>query len=487
MESTNNQGVFNAGIWNLFERFFSQGLRFIINIILARLLAPDDYGLIGMILIFLAIGQTFVEGGFINALIQKQDRDEDDFSTTFIFNFFIGLLIYILLYFMAPYVSVFYNEERIVDIMRVVTIVILINSLSVVPRAKFAINMDFKTQAQATTLSAIISSVIAVYLAYLGFGVWALVLQSIISAFINLILFYFFTKWIPNLKFSLSKFNALFSFGYKLLLSNLLDRTFRNLYFIVIGRFFSIAQLGYYTRAEQFAQLPSSNIAGVIQSISFPMLCKIQDNHNKLKSSYISYIKIAAFLNFPILMFLGVQSEEIVLFTLSEKWITVSPYLRLLCIVGLFYPIHFLNLNLLMVKKRSDLYLKLEVIKKVLIALVLICSVPLGIKYVLSGQIFISIISLKINSYYTNKLIDYGFIDQIKDIFLFLLISIISALLMFYFSGFLSFHKGVNLIVNFSFFITIYISVCYFFDVMGIKSLSMLVLKLKNRNHESSK
>jgi O-antigen/teichoic acid export membrane protein len=421
-----NNKVFKASLWNVFDRIFSQTIRFILNIILARILFPSDYGLIGMLAVFIAISQSFIEGGFINALIQKQNRTEKDFSTIFFFNIITSLFLYIVLFLAAPYVSEFYNEPSLKKLMRVLTISIVFSAINVVPISKLHIKLDFKKLAKVTVGSSSISSVCSIYLAYKGFGVWTLVFQNIFSVILQSIILFVIIKWKPKFVFYKSSFVDLFSFGSKILTVNLFDRLIKNLYFIIIGKYYSVDQLGFYTKAEQYSQLPSSNIAGVFKNITFPHMCEIKDNLEQLKLYYAKTIMLSCIITFPILFFISFFSESIIVYTLTEKWISASPFLKLIAISGLIYPINFLNTNLLLAKKETALYLYSEAIKKILIIVLLILTVKQGIIIIIYGQIIVAFLSLIVNFIFTNKIINYSLIKQFQDIIPFLLISFCS-------------------------------------------------------------
>jgi teichuronic acid exporter len=302
MTKTLKQKAAHGVVWSAVERFSAQGVQFVLGLILARLLTPEDYGLIGMLAIFLAVSQTFIDSGFSTALVQKKNRDELDYSTTFYFNIVVALVFYALLFFTAPLIADFYDEPLLQSLTRVVGLTIIINSLGVVQRAKFTINVDFKTQTKASLSSIIISGLVGIYLAYTGFGVWALVVQNLMRRTINVLVLWVISKWHPHKGFSWERFRGLFSFGSKLLLSGLLDTVFQNIYTIVIGKVFSAHTLGFFTRAKQFAAFPSSNITGVIGRVTFPVLSQLQDDDAKLRSAYTKIIKISALIIFPLMM-----------------------------------------------------------------------------------------------------------------------------------------------------------------------------------------
>jgi len=406
-----------AGIlWSSIERFSVQGVQFVLGIIMARLLLPDDYGLIGMLAIFLAISQSFIDSGFSNALIRKQNRTEVDFSTVFYFNILVGLFFYFLLFFASPYIAVFFSTPILESLTKVVAINVFINSLTIVQRAKFTINIDFKTQTKASLLSVIISGAIGIGMAYQGFGVWALAVQSVVSGCINMIVLWIYARWIPQKVFSISSFKEMFSFGYKLLLSGLLDTTYNNMYTIIIGKKFSKADLGYYTRANNFTQFPSSNITGILQRVTFPVLSSIQEDDEKLKETYRKFLRLSAFVIFPLMVGLLAVADPLIRLLLTEKWAGVVLLMQILCLAQMWYPIHAINLNLLQVKGRSDLFLRLEIIKKVIGVSTLCITLPFGVTAMCCGMIVGSLTALFINTYYTGKLIQVGYLKQMKDL-----------------------------------------------------------------------
>ena len=402
--------------WSSTERFSVQGIQFVLQIIMARLLLPSDYGLIGMLAIFLAISQSFIDSGFSNALIRKQNRTEADFSTVFYFNIVVGLFFYFILFFASPYIAAFYNAPVLEILTKVIAINVFINSLAIVQRAKFTINVDFKTQTKASLSSIIISGIVGIGLAYRGFGVWALAVQSVLSSCINMIALWVLSRWKPQIVFSTSSFKELFSYGSKLLLSGLLDTAYKNIYTIVIGKKFSKVDLGYYTRADQFSQFPSSNITGILQRVTFPVLSSIQDDDERLRETYRKFLRLSAFVVFPLMIGLLAVADPLIRLLLTEKWAGVILLLQILCLSQMWYPIHAINLNLLQVKGRSDLFLRLEIIKKIIGVSVLCITLPLGLIAMCCGMIATSLIGLFINTYYTGKLIQVGYLEQMKDL-----------------------------------------------------------------------
>ena len=414
-ESLKKQTI-NGIIWSSIERFSVQGIQFIIMIAMARLLAPNDYGLVGMLTVFIAIAQSLIDSGFSQALIRKQNRTETDNSTVFYFNIGVGICIYILFYLLAPLVSRFYDVPELTAIMRVISLGVIFNSLAVVQRALLTIKIDFKTQAKASLIAAILSGITGITMAYKGFGVWAIVTQQLVNLGLNTSLLWTFAKWHPKAGFSKESFCELFAFGSKLLASGLLNTLYNNIYLIIIGKLFTASKLGYYTRAQQFSDFPSSNLTGILQRVTYPILCKIQDDKDKLAQAYRKFLRVSAFLIFPLMVGLSAVAEPFILLLLKEKWHFAATILQIICFAAMWYPVHAINLNLLQVEGRSDLFLKLEIIKKILGIIILCLSIPLGLIAMCYGQIASSLISLTINTYYTGKLIKVGFIRQMKDL-----------------------------------------------------------------------
>lgn len=422
-ESLKNKTI-KGTIWSSLERFSVQGIQFVVMIIMARILSPADYGLVGMLAIFIAVSQSLIDSGFSQALIRKQDRSEIDNSTVFYFNIGVGILLYLVLFFSAPLIAGFYNEPLLVPITRIVGLSLVFNSLAVVQRALLTVNLDFKTQAKASFVGAIISGAIGISMAYTGFGVWAIVWQQISNLAVVTILLWILSHWKPIWAYSRQSFRELFGFGSKLLASGLLDTIFRNLYLIVIGKFFKASDLGYYTRAHQFTDFASSNITGIFQRVTYPVLCRIQDDDSRLSDVYRRLLKTSAFIIFPLMMGMAAVAKPMVISFLTEKWLFSAVLIQIICFSMMWYPVHAINLNLLQVKGRSDLFLKLEIIKKVLTVIVLCITLPMGLIPLCIGTIFSSIISLVINTHYTGKLIHLGFFKQMKDLLPTLLLSL---------------------------------------------------------------
>lgn len=416
MPNSLKQKAAKGVLWSTVERFSVQGVQFLIMIVMARLLTPHDYGIIGMLAIFLAVSQSLIDSGFSQALIRKQDRTEIDNNTVFYFNIVVSALLYAILYVSAPFVADFYDTPQLCPVMRVVCLGIIFNSLAVVQRALLTIRIDFKTQAKAALTAAVMSGVAGIAMAYHGFGVWSLVAQQLLNLGINTGLLWLLSKWRPRLVYSWQSFHELFAFGSKLLASGLLDTIYRNIYPIVIGKLFSASSLGHYTRAHQFSDFPSSNLTGIIQRVTYPVLCEIQDDNERLSSIYRRFLKLSAFVIFPLMVGLSSVARPFVDIMLGRQWEFCGQLLQIICFSMMWYPIHSINLNLLQVKGRSDLFLRLEIIKKILGVFVLCLTAPFGLVVMCYGSILNSLVALAINTYYTGKLINVGFLRQMRDL-----------------------------------------------------------------------
>ncbi len=401
--------------WTVFEGIFSQGSLFIVGIVLARLLSPKDFGVVGIITAIITVASSLVEAGFISALVRKMDADTKDYNTVFYTNLITACLLYFLLFFSAKPIANFFEVAILADLIKVAGLVLIINAITIIQSALLAKAFDFKKQSICAVIAAVFSGIIAVTLAYLNFGVWSLVALAVLRPFINSVLLWVSSKWLPSFLFSKESFRELFNYGYKLLISNLINTAYKNVYYFVIGKYFSPISLGYYTRADQFQAPFSANITFAIRRISFPILATYQDDTGKLKIKFIQFLRFAMFINFPIMLGIAAMAKPMVLFLVGEKWETSIFYLQLLCIPGLLYPLQILHLNLLLIKGYSNLNLRLEVIKKIILIPLIYTTVFYGIEFMLYGLVLFAIIEYFLNSYYTRKIIGYSLKGQFKD------------------------------------------------------------------------
>lgn len=403
-------------MWSSIDRFTTQGISFVFGMLIARMLLPSDYGVVAMLGIFMAVSSCFIDSGFGTALIRKNNRTETDYCTVFYFNIVVAFLFYGLLWLASPYIAAFYELPLLESATKVVGLNLIIGALSGIQSAQLSIAIDFKSRAQISVITTIFTGVVGLWLAYKGYGVWALVFQGLSSNILRTILLWAIVRWVPKLRFSWHSFRELFSFGSKMLASGLLDTVYNNIYTIVIGKFFSANSLGVYSRADGLAQFPSSNITGVLQSVTFPVLSTIQDDEARLADAYKRFLRLSAFVVFPLMVGLAAVADPFIRIVLTDKWEGAIYFLQILCFSLMWYPIHAINLNLLMVRGRSDYFLKLEVIKKILGVATLCVTIPMGLVAMCYGRIFTSVICLGMNTYYTNKLIGYGFGPQMKEL-----------------------------------------------------------------------
>lgn len=398
--SSNLRSIF----WSATERFSIQGAQFLTSIILARLILPEEYGLIAMVTIFIALAQAFVDSGFSSALIQKKEAKEEDFSTVFIFNFIVSLFFYLILFTLAPYVAKFYHEEKLTLITRCIGINIIISSLFIVPKTKLQIALNFKKQAKISFMSILVSSITSIYLAYHNWGVWALVTQSICNNICMVFFYSIWVKWYPQLIFSRSSFKQLFGFGSRLLIGGLLQTFYSNLYTLIIGKFFGSSDVGLFNRASNFAQFPSTNFTGIICNATYPQQCLLKDNEELLSQHFISTLKYSAFVTFPTCICLAVLSKPFLSCILNQNWIPAYPYLSLLSISYMFMPIQTLNWQYLNVKGRTDLSLKAEIYKKTFAIFFLLVSIPFGMIYLSLSIMVYALTDIYIITKYTKKI-----------------------------------------------------------------------------------
>lgn len=402
--------------WSFIDNFSKQGLNFIIGIILARLLLPSEFGLIGMITIFIAISQSFIDSGFKQALIRKTNCTQIDYSTVFFFNLAVGILFFFLLFFSAGAISRFFAESQLKSIVQILSIGLVFNALAIIQVTQLTKAIDFKLQARISVIATFLSGIIGIAMAYSGQGVWSLAVKNLTGLAITSLLLWLWVKWRPSFIFSYDSFRQMFSFGSKLLFSGLLDTIYGNILLLMIGKFYSATDLGYYTRANQFSDLVSQNINTVIQRVSYPVLSTMQDDISRLKMVYQRLIKSIMFITFVLMLGLAAVAKPLVLTLIGAKWLPSVIYLQLLCFAGMLYPLHALNLNMLNVLGRSDLFLRLEIIKKVITIPFLIIGIFFGIKILIMELIVLSIIIYFLNSYWSGVLIGYNSWHQIQDI-----------------------------------------------------------------------
>lgn len=416
MVKSNKSLAISGMIWTFVDKLSTQVCQFVIGIVLARLLMPEDYGIIGMLAIFMAIAQSLLDSGFNRALIQKKDRSDIDYSTVFYFNLVISLFLYFIFYSVAPLIASFYEIPLLTDVTRVIFFVVVINSLSLVQTAKLTIELNFKLQTIASLCSVVISGAIGIILAYHNYGVWSLVAQTLSSAFIRTSILWITSKWKPLCQFSMQSFKSLFSFGSKLLIGDFIHTIYTNLYTLVIGKAFNASSVGYYNRSNGYAALPFGVFSQVVNKVMFPILSQKQDNNEELLKMYGKLLKVPMFLYIPLMFGIAALAEPLIVIMIGEKWVQCVPLLQILCVGYIFNPLTSLNLNLLYVKGRSDISLKLDLIKKPIGLLILFATIPFGLWWMCFGKTFYDFLAFAMNCYYTKKLLNYGFVEQLRDV-----------------------------------------------------------------------
>lgn len=414
-ESLKNKTVNGMG-WSALDNFTQIGVTFFVSIVLARLLSPEEYGLIGILTIFIALFNTIVDSGFTNALIKKKDATDVDYSTVFYTNLVLSIILEIIFFLSAKPIAIFFEKPELVELTKVMSSLVVINALAIVQRARITKAIDFKTQTKITFLSSFLSGVIGIVMAYMDYGVWALVGQQISNQLLSTVFFWIYNKWMPKLIFSWASFKEMWAFGSKLLASSLIDTTWKEIYQIVIGKCYSPATLGLYTRAKQFSDLCSSNLTTVVGRVSYPVLSSIQDDKQRLKGAYKQVIRTTMFLSFVLMLGMAACAESMVYVVVGEQWLECVPMLQILCILGMLYPLHALNLNMLKVQGRSDLFLKLEIIKKIIAICPLLLGIFVDIYWMLAGSLGTNLIAYYLNAYYSGPFLNYSIKEQIKDI-----------------------------------------------------------------------
>lgn len=410
------QKVLDGIFWTFGQQFGIQLIQFTVQIILARVLLPEEFGLIGMLAVFMSLGNSLVDSGMSSSLIRTPDADERDFSSVFFINITVSVVVYFVLFFTSSHIANFFNQPILSEIVKVYCLSLIMKAISSIQYIRLTILMDFKTQTILRLPAFAISSVVGLVLAYKGYGVWSLVYMQLANVTLESILIWFQVKWRPSFILDWNSLKRHFNFGYKLTLSGIIDTIYSNIYNIIIGKYFSAALLGYYTRADAMKQLPVSNISSALNKVTYPLFSSIQDDNVRLKSVYKRLMQQVLYWIAPILVIAGVLGEPLFRFLMTDKWLPAVPYFQILCLSGIMYPLHAYNLNILNVKGRSDLFLKLEIIKKSIITLGLIIAIPFGIYGLLWMQFGLTILAFFINTSFSGKMINYLMLEQLKDI-----------------------------------------------------------------------
>ena len=492
-QSSLNEKTIAGLFWSFMDLMSRGGIQLVLQIVLARLLLPDHFGLLGMVIVFITISTIVIDSGFSQALIRDKNTTQLDYTTVFYFNLFISLCAYGLLFAFAQSISVFYKEPQLVEIVRVISLVLIINSLGIIQRVKIIKKIDFKTLTKINVCSVVISGGVTITMALLGFGVWSLVMNMVLSALVQTILFWFYNKWIPSLSFSYQSFHKYFRFGSMLLVSSLIDSFYNNIFYVIIGKAFSTTQLGYYSNAVKFRDLVALSISTAVERVSYPVLSSIQDDEIRLKLGFKKVIKTTAFVNFPIMAGLAAVAIPLFGLVIGDKWLPSVVYFQLLCIAGMLYPIHLLNLTILQVKGRSDLFLLLEVIKKVILTtlIVLALLLKIGIIGLIMAALLNSFLSFFVNSFFSGNEIGYSTKEQLKDLLPTFTIAVIMGVSVYYIGYHIPANPLFKLVAQVGIGIAMYVILCKILRVQELRGVYQIlldiVLKIKGKLNSKKK
>jgi len=468
-------------LWSLTEVLSRYGISFFTQIILARVLLPSDFGLIGMISIFIAISGTLIDSGFTSALIREKETTQEDLSTIFFFNLLVAIVLYVVLFFAASPISLFFNEPKLANIVRIVSLGLIINSFGLIQRTILTKKLNFKIQTNITIFANIISGSISVLLALLGFGVWSLVLRNILTELLQSFLLCYNNRWYPSLVFSKESFKKMFSYSWKILVSGLIYTFYNNIYYLVIGKLFSSITLGYYTNARHLIEVSTQSITTSVQKVTYPVLSSIKEDPKTIRAAFIKLIQYTSYVNFIVTSFLIASADSFIPLILGNNWIHSIPYFKLLCLAGSVYPLHAINLNLLQTKGRSDLFLKIEIVKDIisvsLIALVIILNI--GVIGLLWVAVISSFIAYFINSYFSQALIGYSTFKQIRDLLPSIAVSMVIGFIVYGMKLFLPINPAALFMVQlFTGFVS-FIALNKLFKIKGSDMFLLLIRMIK--------
>lgn len=445
-------------VWRFAERCGAQLVSFIVSIVLARILAPEDYGTIALVTVFTAILQVFVDSGLGTALIQKKDADEIDFSSVFYFNFVVCLILYLGMFAAAPFIADFYGDVTLVPVIRILSLTIVISGVKGIQQAYVSRNMLFKRFFFSTIGGTIFSAVLGIAMAYAGFGIWALVAQQLSNTFIDTLILWITVRWRPTKSFSWTRLKYLLSFGWKLLVSSLLDTAYNNLRNLIIGKMYSSADLAFYNQGDKFPKVIVTNINTSIDSVLLPTMSNVQDDKERVKQMTRRAIKTSTYVMAPLMMGLAFCAEPIVSLVLTDKWLPCVPFLRIFCITYMFWPVHTANLNAINAMGRSDWFLRLEITKKIMGMTILLSTMWFGVMAMAYSLLLSSVLSQIINSWPNRKLLGYGYLEQVRDFAPGILLAVIMGICV-YFISFLHLPTIVTLLIQFIVGAAIYIGV----------------------------
>ncbi|WP_180081574.1 lipopolysaccharide biosynthesis protein [Acinetobacter sp. YH12201] len=472
-------GVF----WTILQRFSVQFINLFVQIILARLLMPEDFGLIAMIQIIITLGQTLIDSGMASSLIRTHEPDERDYSTVFFTNLGVSVIIYGLAFLIAPYFAHFFEMPVLIDLVRVYAITFIIQAFAIVQLARLTKQMNFKLQMLLQLPATFLGGICGVLMAYYGYGVWSLVGLNIVMATILAISLWIKTDWRPRFIFDWSRFKVHFNFGYKLTLSSLLANLYTESYSLIIGKMFSSTQLGLYKQANTLRMFPVTNVTSALQKVTYPLFSQVQDDNPRLKRIFKKITFLVFFTTTPLMLLSIVIAEPLFRILLTEKWTPAVPYFQILCIAAIFYPLSMYNLNIIAAKGLSGLHLKLEVIKKTLSIIVLVALLPFGMYGVVIAAGLGMIIHALVNCIYSGRLIDYSIFEQMKNLYPIVLIGVLTMIIVYYFLIYMGDNTRLTdfllLVLSTILYIIIYTIFSFVFKVNGIHEIYELLKSLK--------
>lgn len=468
-----------GAVWTYTQQFGTQLISFIVSIFLARILLPEEFGLIGMIAIFMGIGTTLFDGGMTSSLIRSDNLEESDYSTVFIFNLIVSIAVYLVVFILAPFIADFYHQPTLRNITRLYALSFVFSAFGSVQNTILTKAMSFKRQALLTVPALLVASIVAIVMAKLGYGVWSLVGMTLVNTFILSVILWLTSKWKPRLIFSKEKFKKHFNYGYKLTLSGVLDIIFTNIYQIIIGRFFSASVVGYYTRANQLMMMPVGNVSTALNKVAFPLFAQLKNDEERLKNAYKRIMLLVLYIINPIIVLMLVLAEPLTVFLFTDKWLPMVPIFQVICLSGLLYPLHLYNLLILQVKGRSDLFLKLEIVKKVLSTIVLFISFYFGLYGLLWGQLIFSVLALFINTYYAGNMINYSAKKQLLDMIPLFMLAGFVGLIVYVLDAylFINFINILRLIINAITALLFYLGLSYIFKFSSLLEIKNIILR----------
>ena len=483
--SLKSKAVSGVG-WSAIDSFLGHGITFIVGVVLARLLSPSEYGLIGLTGIFITVFNSIIDSGFSQALIRKKDVTNDDYNTMFITNMVLSIIMFGVLFFCAPFIASFFKRPELVKLTRVMGLVLIINALAITQTTVLTKRIDFKTRTKASLISALVSGVVGICMAFMGYGVWALVSQQIMKQTVNTVCLWLFNRWWPSFTFSQQSLKYMWGFGWKLLASGLLNNVWNQIYQIIVGKFYTPSTLGHYSRAREYASIFSSNLNGIVSNVSFPVLASIQDEKIRLVNVYRKIIKTTMFITAICLISMGAIAEPMIYCLVGPKWHKAATFLPLICVSMSFYPLHAINLNMLKVQGRSDLFLTLEILKKIITIGPICLGIFVGIYSMVAGSVVTGFIAFFLNSHYSGKMIGYTSWMQLKDIAPSYGLSIIIAISVF-FLKYLPLSNFIILPIQIIVGIFVFFILCKLFNIQEYYFLERIVIeKMKEKNNENN-